>query len=70
MQTLKTYELVLLGWRGDTDETDHLIKWVVASSPEIAAHYAKGQGWTLQREPEMIYVHAMTLEEGADAVLY
>lgn len=71
MQTLKTYELILLGWRGDTDKTDHLIKWVVASSPEIAAQYAESQKWILQCAPEVIFDGmVMTVEDGVDAVLY
>ena len=70
MQTLKTYELTLFGYDGDIDKTDHLIKWVVASSLDIILDYAHEQGWYLEKTPEVIFDGvAMTIEDGVDAVL-
>lgn len=42
-ERIKLYEITLPGFNGATDETDHLVKWVVARSPEealkVAEHY-------------------------------
>lgn len=38
---MKTYELTQQGFNGATDATDHLIKWVSASSIESARDFSK-----------------------------
>lgn len=67
---MKTYELTLIGYDGTTDQTDHLIKWVVASSLDAVLAYAHEQGWYLQESPKIIFDGmAMTIEDGVDAIL-
>jgi hypothetical protein len=43
--TMRVYELVLRGFNGNTDLTDHLVKWVAALNKGAVITYAKSQGW-------------------------
>lgn len=39
---MKTFEVTLKGFDGSTDQTDHLVKWVLASSKEKVEEAFKG----------------------------
>jgi hypothetical protein len=42
---MKVYELVLRGFNGSTDLTDHLIKWVASPNKKSVINYAQSQSW-------------------------
>lgn len=51
----KVFELTLVGFDGSTDETDHLVKWLVANNEEDAAQIARDKGWDIQTGPNIIF---------------
>ena len=66
---MKTYQLTLSGYDGSTDATDHLIKWVNASSLAAVEVYAAQQGWSVQSIETPWGDNALTVEDGVDAIL-
>lgn len=51
---MKIFEAVLKGFDGTTDNTDHLIKWICASSKEKAEEAISRTGFELDRPIEEI----------------
>lgn len=66
---MKTFQLTLRGFRADTDKTDHLIKWVNASSVEAAKTYAGRQGWDVIEIDASWGDTVLTRADGVDAIL-
>jgi hypothetical protein len=69
---LKAFELLLHGFDGGTDETDHLVKWVKAPSLKVLERWLDETCLSayLQRPPEpMPHYDDLGYEDGIDVVL-
>ena len=63
---MKIFEATLKGFDGSTDNTDHLVKWVSASSLESAEKAVKDAGYELDRPLEEITDPLIFANEGID----
>lgn len=67
----RCFDVTLKGFNGDTDETDELVKWVIAPSREVLDQWLAKQGLTdlVQTIDEMEHASEYTFADGVDVVL-
>lgn len=62
----QVFEVVLKGFNGDSDETDHLIKWVAAQDAAQVRKYCATKGWDADR---IVAIDVAIDDPGIDAQL-
>jgi hypothetical protein len=66
---MKTFDVTLEGFDPNTDETDHLVKWINAPSIETVRDFCSQMNWKYESITEMEYYWPLTIDDGVDYIL-